>query len=131
MPSSSMRPRASPWREPGSRRFDTSHPMRIPFDQGTPAPLRRSLPSHSIQTAHELGWSSLSNGDLLAAAQREHFDALVTTDKNLRYQQNLADRRIAILVLPTTSWPTIQRHTHSIAMALEAMSPGGYAELQF
>ena len=131
MPSSSMRPRASPWREPGSRRFDTSHPMRILFDQGTPAPLRRSLPSHSIQTAHELGWSSLSNGDLLAAAQREQFDALVTTDKNLRYQQNLADRRIAILVLPTTSWPTIQRHTHSIAMALQAMSPGGYAELQF
>lgn len=131
MPSSSMRPRASPWREPGSRRFDTSHPMRILFDQGTPAPLRRSLPSHSIQTAHELGWSSLSNGDLLAAAQRERFDALVTTDKNLRYQQNLADRRIAILVLPTTSWPTIQRHTHSIAMALQAMSPGGYAELQF
>lgn len=105
--------------------------MRILFDQGTPAPLRRSLPSHSVQTAYELGWSSLSNGELLAAAQLERFDVLVTTDKNLRYQQNLADRRIAIRVLPTTSWPIIQRHTHSISMALDALSPGGYAELEF
>ena len=78
--------------------------MRILFDQGTPAPLRQLLRGHNVSTAYEMGWSELANGDLLAAAEAD-FDALVTTDQNLRYQQDLAGRRLAILVLPTTSWP--------------------------
>jgi predicted nuclease of predicted toxin-antitoxin system len=76
--------------------------VKILFDQGTPAPLRRSLKQHTVATAYELGWTDLDNGRLLAAAESE-FDALVTTDKNLRYQQNLAGRRLAILVLPTAN----------------------------
>ncbi len=56
-----------------------------------------------------MGWSRLENGDLLAAAVAEGFELLVTTDPNLRYQQNLQARRIAILVRTTTSWPKIQR----------------------
>ena len=78
--------------------------MRILFDQGTPVPLRQHLSGHQVQTAFELGWSRLTNGDLLAAAEGK-FDALVTTDKNLRYQQSIAGRKLAVLVLPTTSWP--------------------------
>jgi hypothetical protein len=78
--------------------------MKILFDQGTPVPLRLSLSSHAVSTAHEMGWSELDNGNLLAAAE-EAFDVLVTTDRNLRHQQNLARRELAILVLPTTSWP--------------------------
>lgn len=81
--------------------------MKILFDQGTPAPLRRALANHTVATAFEKGWSNLSNGNLLREAEAE-FDLLITTDKNLQYQQNLAGRRIAILVLPTTSWPDIQ-----------------------
>jgi len=78
--------------------------MRILFDQGTPVPLRALLSGHSVSTAYEMGWSELANGDLLAAAEAD-FDALITSDQNLRYQQNLTGRRLAILVLPTTSWP--------------------------
>jgi predicted nuclease of predicted toxin-antitoxin system len=76
--------------------------MKIFFDQGTPAPLRRALRGHTVSTAHEMGWGELDNGELLAAAEAE-FDLLVTTDKNLRHQQNLTGRRLAIVILPTTS----------------------------
>jgi hypothetical protein len=72
--------------------------VRILFDQGTPAPLRKWLTNHDVKTASEQGWSDLDNGDLLQAAESQ-FDLLVTTDKNLRYQQNLKGRRIAMLVL--------------------------------
>ncbi len=76
--------------------------MRILFDQGTPAPLRHALTGHSVSTAYEKGWDQLGNGDLLNAAEAA-FDVFVTTDQNLRFQQNLTGRRLAILVLPTTS----------------------------
>jgi hypothetical protein len=78
--------------------------VRILFDQGTPVPLKEHLPGHSVVTAYEKGWSTLRNGELLALAEAQ-FDVLVTTDRNLRFQQNLAARRLAIVVLPTTSWP--------------------------
>ena len=71
--------------------------MKILFDHGTPAPLRLRLAGHEISTAYEMGWARLSNGDLLAAAEKA-FDVFITTDQNLRYQQNLAGRRLAILV---------------------------------
>jgi hypothetical protein len=84
--------------------------VNILFDQGTPAPLRRSLAPHTISTAYEMGWSNLENGDLLGNAERT-FDLLITTDQNLRYQQELGGRRLAILVLPTTNWLDIHRTT--------------------
>lgn len=83
--------------------------MKILFDQGTPAPLRHELPGHEIHTAFEMGWSQLSNGDLLQAAE-PLFDLFITTDQNLHYQQKFKGSRVAILVLPTTRWPTIRRH---------------------
>ncbi|HVT02710.1 MAG TPA: hypothetical protein VHL58_04960 [Thermoanaerobaculia bacterium] len=70
--------------------------MRILFDQGTPAPLRDALTGHTVSTAYELGWAQLGNGDLLNAAEAS-FDALITTDRNLRHQQNPSGRRLAIL----------------------------------
>ena len=60
--------------------------MKLLFDQGTPVPLRRHLPEHSVATAYEAGWSGLSNGDLLTAAENAGYQILVTTDQNLRYQ---------------------------------------------
>ena len=79
--------------------------MRVLFDQGTPAPLRQFLVQHEVATAYERGWSTLTNGDLLQAAETAGFTVLVTTDTHLKYQQNLVARRIAIVVLSTTSWP--------------------------
>lgn len=104
--------------------------MRILFDQGTPAPLRHALAGHTVSTAFELGWSQLANGDLLSAAEKS-FDVLITTDRNLRYQQNLSGRRLAILTLWTTSWPSIQRHLPEIAAAVNELRHGDFVELTF
>jgi hypothetical protein len=99
--------------------------VRVLFDQGTPAPWRGALTAHVVSTAYEMGWSALSNGDLLDAAEAQ-FDAFVTTDQNLRYQQNLAGRRLAILVLPFASWPKLQS---SIVSAVDGLKPGDFVEL--
>jgi hypothetical protein len=104
--------------------------MRILFDHGTPAPLRHVLTGHSVSTAHEMGWSELNNGALLDAAETQ-FDVLITTDRNLRYQQNLARYQLAILVLPTTSWPRIRMHTDQITAAVNTLRPGDLLELTF
>ena len=88
--------------------------MRILFDQGTPVPLRRSLSGHDVATAYELGWSTVINGDLIRLAEQEGYELLITTDTNLRYQQNLKDRNLAILVLTTTSWLRIRQVTDRI-----------------
>ena len=77
-----------------------------------------------------MGWAKLSNGDLLAAAEKS-YTAFITTDKNLRYQQNLASRKLAIVVLPTTSWPEIQMHTDKVAECLQALKTGDFVELDF
>jgi len=76
--------------------------VRVLFDQGTPVPLRNHLPTHQVTTAFELNWGSLSNGELLSEAEAANFEVLVTTDQNLRYQQNLTKRRIAIVVARVT-----------------------------
>jgi predicted nuclease of predicted toxin-antitoxin system len=104
--------------------------MRIVFDQGTPAPLRRVLSGHTVATAFELGWSNLANGNLLEQAEAQ-FDLLITTDQNLHYQQNLAGRRLAILVLPTTSWPEISQHEAEVLAAVNTLHAGEYRELRW
>ena len=103
--------------------------MRILFDQGTPVPLRRHLPGHAVDTAFERGWSALHNGELLDVAEHEGYDLLMTTDQNLRYQQHLADRQLAIIVLLSTSWPRIQLRLSTIHAAVESIMAGGYQEI--
>jgi|SRR5271157_1377169 len=100
--------------------------MLILFDQGTPVPLRSFLSGHTVKTAAQQGWSTLSNGDLLRAAETEGFDLLLTTDKNLAFQQSLKDRRIAIVVLGNPQWPAARRHVQSIVAAVNAATPGSY-----
>ena len=102
--------------------------MRILFDQGTPVPLRVALSGHTVETAYEKGWSGLQNGELLAAAESQ-FDVFVTTDKSLRYQQNLVGRQLAILVLPYASWPRLIGHIETIVAAINAIQPGDLIEL--
>lgn len=103
--------------------------MRVLFDQGTPVPLRASLAGHTVETAYELGWATLENGELLSAAEQEGFDVFVTTDRNLQYQQNLEGRLIAIVVLSTPSWPRVKEVSDSVAEALDAAAPGSYSEI--
>ena len=103
--------------------------MKILFDQGAPAPLRRYLVGHEVQTAYERGWSDLSNGDLLRAAEDAGYQLFLTTDQILVYQQNLRGRQIAIVVLLSTSWPRISRRVDEIAGIVNAIGPGGYAEI--
>lgn len=105
--------------------------MRILFDQGIPAPLRRYLTGHTVATSYEKGWSDLKNGELLDAAERDGFELLLTTDKNLRYQQNLQTRRLAILALPTTSWPVIEPHAGLVLATVNSMGPGEYRQIIF
>jgi len=99
------------------------------FDQGTPAPLRHALSGHVVETAYECGWSSLKNGELIAAAESAGFDVLVTTDKNLKYQQNLEGRSVAIVVLHTTSWPRIQQALPRVVAAVANANKGSYTEV--
>jgi hypothetical protein len=101
--------------------------MRILFDQGTPAPLRHAFTNHDVATVYEIGWANLSNGELLLQAE-SRYGLFITTDQNLRYQQNLSGRQLAILVLPTTSWPDLRVHVDQIAAAGLAMNPGDYIE---
>ncbi|MEO8727630.1 MAG: hypothetical protein ABI383_16075 [Acidobacteriaceae bacterium] len=104
--------------------------MRILFDQGTPVHIARSLTSHTVRTARQQGWSSLSNGDLLRAAEAAGFDVLLTTDRNLVYQQNLKARKIAIVVLSKNRWILMQPKLPQIVAAVESTRPGSYAEVE-
>ena len=103
--------------------------MKVLFDQGTPAPLRRSLVDHTVETAYERGWSVLQNGELIATAEAAGFEVFVTTDKNLKYQQNLQSRVLSIVVLLTTSWPRIQASLPAVLEAVNSAVPGGYVEV--
>lgn len=103
--------------------------MRILFDQGTPAPLRLEFAGHNVDLVFELGWSNLQNGDLLDAAEAAGYEAFVTMDQQLQYQQNRTNRRIAILVLGSTSWPKIQKCVDAIRSAIMSMTAGSYVEV--
>jgi hypothetical protein len=105
--------------------------VRVLFDQGTPVPLRHALADHSVSTAYELGWATLKNGELLRAAEERGFEVLVTTDTNLRYQQNLAERKIGVVVLSTTSWPRIRATVERVGFAVDSVAVGGYVEVAF
>ncbi len=104
--------------------------MRILFDQGTPVPLRKILTSHQVETAFERGWSTLTNGELLAAAEQEGFEVFVTTDRILQDQQNLVGLRIAIVALSSTSWLRIEKAATEVKQAIDAALPGSFKEIQ-
>ena len=98
--------------------------MLILFDNGTPAPLRHSLVGHVVIEAVEKGWDRLVNGDLIAAAEQAGFDILLTTDKNMRYQQNLEGRKIAFVVLGNQQWQVLRRYVIRVVTAVEQAVPG-------
>ena len=92
--------------------------------------MRAYLVGHSVSTAADQGWANLRNGDLLMVAEEAGFDLLLTTDKNIRYQQNLAARKIAIVVLGQQQWPQLRLHVQRVMEALQAATPGSYTEVE-
>jgi len=103
--------------------------MLILFDNGTPAPLRYALKGHVVVEAIDRGWDRLVNGEVIAAAEAAGFELLLTTDKNIRYQQNLTGRRIAFVVLGNQQWPTLRRYIERVVAAVNAATPGSYTEV--
>jgi hypothetical protein len=104
--------------------------MLILFDHGTPAPLRSFLKDHAVKKTKDLGWDTLSNGELLRAAEEPALEIFLTTDKNIRYQQDLADRVIAIVVLGNSRWPVVQLYVDRIVAAITAAKAGTYTEVE-
>ena len=105
--------------------------MLILFDHGTPKGVIRALSGHTVQTAQAKGWDTLGNGALLTAAEEAGFEVLLTTDRRIRYQQNLRLRRIALVVLTgSTSWARVREHTDRIVAAVASATPGSYVEVE-
>jgi hypothetical protein len=103
--------------------------MRVLFDQATPVPIRSYLIGHEVRTAAQQGWDTHQNGELLLAAEAAGFEVLLTTDKNMRYQQNLAGRKIAVVILGRQQWPGLQPYIHLVVEAVNAAQPGSYLEV--
>jgi hypothetical protein len=108
------------------------HPsMLVLFDHGTPKGLIRALTGHDVITAQAKGWDTLDNGSLLDAAEKAGVELLLTTDGRIRYQQNLAGRKLALVVLTgTTKWSSVRLHFERIAAAVSAATPGSYTEVE-
>ena len=103
--------------------------MKVLFDTCVPRPLRSGLAEHDVKTAQEMDWDRLKNGDLIQKAEG-NFDAIITSDQNLKYQQSLDTRTIRIVVLPTNHLPSVLRLASKINQALTEMSPGSFFEIQ-
>ena len=104
--------------------------MLILFDQATPVPLRSFLKGHTVRTAAQQGWDRLRNGDLLNAAEAAGFQMLLTTDKNMRYQQNLAGRKLTVLVLGQQDWGLLRPQIQIVVDAVNQVAPGSYTEVE-
>jgi hypothetical protein len=105
--------------------------MLVLFDNGTPRTLARYLiGNHAVTEARARGWEQLGNGELLTVAEAAGFEVLITTDKNLTYQQNIAGRKIAIVVLGKGRWSVIKPHVAQIVAAVNAATPGSIAEVE-
>ena len=103
--------------------------MKILLDECVPWPMHRLLIGHECTTAQKRGWGGITNGDLVSRAEAE-FDLFITSDQNLRYQQNLAGRRIAILELGTNDLRRIMAAASSIQQAVLAIIPGEFRHLE-
>jgi hypothetical protein len=105
--------------------------MLVLFDNGTPRNLARYLiDHHTVTEARARGWDKLENGALLTASEAAGFEVILTTDRNLRYQQNLAGRRIAVVALGKGRWTLIKPHVAKVVAAVNAATPGSYAEVE-
>src|ERR1700730_9284516 len=99
--------------------------LRILFDKNVPVGVRRFLFKHEVHTIVELQWpGQLENGELLRVAEQSGFDVMVTTDQNIRYQQNLTGRKLALVVLGSNIWPLVRLYEAEIAARVDAATAG-------
>ena len=103
--------------------------MKILLDECTPHVLKRLLTGFEITTVQDQGWAGITNGTLLQLAE-EHFDVLITSDQNLKYQQHLANRQLATVQLPTNKVPIVVRLASVIQSALNNIEAGGFVEVR-
>jgi hypothetical protein len=104
---------------------------RILLDENTPQGVRAQLSGHDVHTTLEMGWSGLTNGRLLDAAEAAGFEVMITGDKNLVSQQRLSGRRLTVLEISTTHWPTIREHPRLIDDAIAGAGEGDYVVVKF
>ncbi len=102
--------------------------MKIIIDECVPHIVKKRLPEREIKTVQEMGWAGIKNGELLKLVEAD-FDSFITADKNLRYQQNLQNRTIAILLLPSNQIPIVENLLPQIDEALESIEPKDFVEL--
>jgi hypothetical protein len=100
--------------------------VRVLLDESVPVQVRGALVGHDVATVSSLGWKGRGNGELLEAAEQAGFDVLVIADRNLRHQQNLSGRRMALVELWTNHRPTLERYSAAIAAAVASATPGQY-----
>ena len=100
--------------------------MKILFDHGAPRSIARILVGHQVTRTAQLGWHELGNGVLIESAEEAGYDLLLSTDQNIRYQQNLSHRKIAIVVLTDQQWPNVRLHLGRIVAAVGTTVPGSY-----
>ena len=105
--------------------------MKIILDESVPQKLRLSIEGrHTVVTTWYQGWSGLKNGALLNAAEEAGFELLITADQEMRYQQNLKGRKMALVVLSTNNWDLVKAHIAGIMAAIAAATPGSYTEVE-
>jgi len=106
--------------------------MRILLDECAPRPLKRELDEYEIRTVVEMGWSGKKNGDLLRLMSQEGFTILLTTDQNLRYQQNLQQAGLAVVVLvaPSNRLPDLLPLLSKTRDVLNSITPGEVVEIE-
>ena len=102
--------------------------MKVLLDECAPKYLKRALTNHDVQTVQEAGWAGFENGELLALAQG-HFEVFITADKNLRYQQNLKERTIPIIELPSNALAVVKKLVESIDRLLGQIKKGEYVQM--
>jgi hypothetical protein len=105
--------------------------LRILLDKNVPVPVRRFLPRHEVHTIPEMQWPDrLKNGELLNLAEETAFELMVTCDQNIRHQQNLTGRKLALVVLGSNIWSIVRAHAETISATVGAASPGSYAFIE-
>jgi hypothetical protein len=104
--------------------------VKVLVDECLPKPLIRALRGHNFRTVQEMGWGGLDNGKLLAKAD-DVFHVFLTSDQNLRYQQNLKSRLLSVVLLPTNHWPSLRNYISRVQRAVDTAKPGGYVEVSF
>ena len=100
------------------------------MDQNVPRPLVRFLAAHEVKRAAELGWAELRNGALLSAAEIAGFDVLLSGDKTIRHEQNMAGRKIALVYMSDNHWPIVKDYAQAIGEAVDTALPGTVTAVQ-